>query len=130
MGSVRWIPGTGGRPVLPLGRGEIAFTTHYRKTDVKTALPSTAGKTRFNETRLGFDGKWDAVVRLWFESSTIITQKNNYNIPIYQDFLNIGADYTLPFWKRIGHIGRIFSLPYRQSFFYERYKHWNCGGNI
>ncbi len=74
-GSVRWIPETGGRLQFPLGRGEIALTTHYRKTDVKTALPSTAGKTRFNETRIGIDGKWDAVVGLWFESSTIITQK-------------------------------------------------------
>ncbi|MDD2245739.1 MAG: hypothetical protein PHI70_00850 [Proteiniphilum sp.] len=117
MGSVRWIPETGGRLQFPLGRGEIAFTTHYRKTDVKTALPSTAGKTRFNETRLGFDGKWDAVVGLWFESSTIITQKNNYNIPIYQDFLNIGADYTLPFGNGLGISAEYFRYHIGNRFF-------------
>ena len=58
-------PEYGGRFQAPLSKGEIAFTTHYRRADLSKGFSSVdAGEDPLaRENRYGLDGKWD-VVRL------------------------------------------------------------------
>lgn len=102
LGSVPQIPEIGGRVQFPIGRGELAFSTHYRQADMKTLLPIAEGNTALSETRFGADGKWDVGIGLWFETSAFVTQKNNFGVFPYQHFLNVGADYTIPIGNGLG----------------------------
>ena len=117
LGSARWIPEVGGRLQVPLGPGELAFSTHYRKADVRTLLPVVPERTYLDETRFGLDGKWDIGIGLWFEASTALMQKNEYNIALYQDFLNVGGDYTLPVGNGIGVSAEYFRYHIGDTFF-------------
>lgn len=102
MGSAQWKPEVGGRLQIPAGPGELALSTHYRKANVQTFLPSGADKTLLNESRIGLDGKWDVGVGLWFESSVTVLEANTYKIPKVQDAWNVGADYTFPIGNGVG----------------------------
>ena len=86
----------GGRLEVPLLQGEIALSTNFRSVE----LPVT-GKS-LQENRIGLDGKWDVGPGIWFESSITQLQKNEYNLPRYQDAWNVGADYTLNIGSGIG----------------------------
>lgn len=103
FGSEKWKPEVGGRIELPMPKGEIALTTHYRKVHAVNMLSSLWNDYRLlNENRIGLDGKWDLGVGLWFESSTTITERNSILIPRYQDMWNVGVDYTIPLGNGIG----------------------------
>jgi len=103
FGSDKWRPEVGGRVELPVTKGEIAFTTHYRKVHAVNMLSSAWNDYRLlNENRIGLDGKWDLGVGLWFEGSTTITEKNAILVPRYQDMLNVGVDYTIPLGNGLG----------------------------
>ncbi|MBV5343660.1 hypothetical protein JZU68_08690, partial [bacterium] len=74
FGTEKWKPEVGGRIELPMPKGEMALTTHYRKVHAVNMLSSAWNDYRLlNENRIGLDGKWDVGVGLWFESSTTIT---------------------------------------------------------
>ncbi len=103
FGTEKWKPELGGRIELPLPKGEIAVSTHYRRVHALNLVSSMWGDYRLlSENRLGLDGKWDLGIGVWFESSTTITQKNEINVPRFQDMWNVGADYTFPLGSGLG----------------------------
>lgn len=106
FGSAKWKPEMGGRFQTPLGSGELALSTNFRKMivpDLASSIPNH--NFELNESRVGLDGKWDIGIGLWFESSLTYTDKKNYLIPItqrFQDMWNVGADYTFPVGNGVG----------------------------
>ncbi len=101
-GSAQWKPEIGGRIELPAGNGEMALSTHFRTTEFQNPDLSSIKYEQLKESRIGLDGKWDIGVGLWFESSTTITEKNDFLIPRFQEMLNIGADYTFNVGNGLG----------------------------
>jgi len=88
-------PEFGGRLQVPLFSGEVAFSFHHRLMDPSLSLlPLPANETdAVPENRFALDGKWDAGAGIWFEGALV---HQNYRIfPLrYQQFINIGTDYT------------------------------------
>lgn len=81
-------PELGFRYQHPVPSGEIALSLNHRT--VETELGATS---RYQETKIGLDGKWDIGPGIWFEDSfTASSQasplKSGWN------FLTIGTDYT------------------------------------
>lgn len=105
-GSSQWKPELGGRFQMPLGAGEIALSSNFRKINVPNLVSSIPNNDYLlDESRIGLDGKWDVGVGLWFETSVNITDKKNNLIPTVskvQDMWNIGADYTFPIGNGVG----------------------------
>jgi hypothetical protein len=102
-------PELGGRIQVPLLSGEIAGTYHFRKAnlfefDLHDSLKTTG---LASENRIGLDGKFDLSVGLWFEG-VLSWQKNN--APIWQRFMNLGADYTFNLGKGLTLMTEFFSL--------------------
>lgn len=92
--SVKNKPEFGFRVQLPIPGGEIATSYHYRVADVEKVFPIPhGGKPHIREKRLGFDGKVDYVVGIWFEAA--LTHRE-IHIPEleYSHALNLGLDYT------------------------------------
>ncbi|VBB45738.1 conserved exported hypothetical protein [uncultured Paludibacter sp.] len=102
LGSATWVPEIGGRAEMPIGPGEIAVSTHFRKADIHSLISSVPEKTYINESRIGLDGKWDVGIGLWFESSISMFEKSEYPISIFNDMWNLGADYTIPVGSGLG----------------------------
>jgi len=92
--SLKKSPEFGGRVQLPLGRGEMGTTYHYRVANAGELnnLPHGAS-TEIREKRLAMDGKFDLGVGLWFEAVLI---HKDIEIPEikYTRMLNLGMDYT------------------------------------
>ena len=85
----------GGRIQTPLWTGELGIAYHHREVD-PSGLPSVSSIMQqgfIPEDRLGLDGKWDAVIGIWFEA---MLQHQQTNIPgmKYQRLWTLGADYT------------------------------------
>lgn len=102
IGSATWIPEFGGRVEMPVGPGELALSTHFRKADIYTIIPMAPEKTYVNEKRIGLDGKWDVGIGLWFESSISIFDKTSYPLSVFNDMWNVGTDYTVPVGSGLG----------------------------
>lgn len=102
MGTAQWTPEMGGRAQIPVGPGELAFSTDFRKANVQSYLSSVPDGTYLDEKRFGLDGHWDLGLGLWFESSAGVFDKNNFSIPRFQDLWNVGADYTIPVGAGLG----------------------------
>lgn len=99
----------GGRFQHPVPSGEMAFTIHYRETDIAKGLDNIAAmlglpsgivnpeafatENPVPETRIGLDGKWDITIGCWFEAA-LIHQDIGWMPYKYQRMINIGADYT------------------------------------
>jgi hypothetical protein len=81
-------PEFGGRVQLPVPRGEIALSYHYREAQV-----SFLTEKAYPENRIGFDGKWDVVLGLWIEASYTRGHKDLGDFT-NQFFGTIGTDYT------------------------------------
>ena len=88
-------PELGGRLQIPLFSGEIAFSYHHRKVDLKEGLFGLIppGDQSISENRIGLDGKWDIEVGIWFEGALI---HKDVEIPGYRylTLVNLGIDYT------------------------------------
>jgi hypothetical protein len=85
----------GGRLQLPLFSGEIAFTYHHRQAEINKELLLLEQNSAFSfpENRIAIDGKWDAVIGLWFEGT--LEHQNSAVLPFpWRRALNIGLDYT------------------------------------
>ena len=79
------LPEYGGRFQYPVGRGELAITTHNRMIDI-------SGES-ISEHRIALDGVWDVGVGVLFESVLIKTGVED-SLMDWQSFLTLGMDYT------------------------------------
>jgi hypothetical protein len=86
------IPEIGGRVQLPIPKGEIGLTYHYREADSE-GIPELPSYDKIPENRFGLDVKWDVTVGLWLEASHI-TKSENLGILTNQTLINVGSDYT------------------------------------
>ncbi len=71
----------GGRLQLPLGRGEVAVTTHTR-------LVQAGGR----ENRLALDGNWDLGIGIWFEA--MLQHQDDPAELSWVQLITLGMDYT------------------------------------
>jgi hypothetical protein len=85
----------GGRWQMPLYKGEFAISYHHREAYLKKEILGQIPlwNESIPEDRLGLDGKWDINIGLWFEAA-IIHQKIELPAMKYQQFINLGMDYT------------------------------------
>lgn len=102
IGSSRGRPEIGGRAEFPAFSGEMGVSVHHRKADLHTLLPGVPKNSLLNENRIGFDGRWDVGVGLWFETAFTCLQKNAQSIAIHQDAVSVGMDYTFPIGNGLG----------------------------
>ncbi len=75
----------GGRVQVPIWTGEAGFSFHRREAQINNST--------FPENRIGIDGKWDAGIGLWFETTITNLQTQITKIK-YNKQWTIGADYT------------------------------------
>ncbi len=118
----KWKPEIGGRAEIPAGNGELAFSTHFRKIEFQNPLMSSIKYENLKESRLGIDGKWDLGAGIWFENSTIISQKNDFHVPRFQEMLNVGVDYTFNIGKGLGFTTEYLFFQVGNKFFTEGLK--------
>jgi hypothetical protein len=85
-------PEFGGRVQVPVPRGEVALSYHYRIADTR-GLQNINAYSEAPENRVGLDGKLNLGFGLWFEGSWI---GNTMDLGKYtnQEIFNIGADNT------------------------------------
>jgi len=92
----RWKPEFGGRAQLPVPRGEVAATYHHRS--VHREEPGIV--TRFNEDRVGLDGRWDVGVGVSVEAT--MQRQGFAGQEIWQRAAVLGLDYTLGIGNGLG----------------------------
>jgi hypothetical protein len=116
-GSEQWSPEVGGRFQMPAGPGQIALSTHHRKVQMPNVTSSFPNNNfLLNENRVGFDGKWDVGIGLWFESSVTVTQKSILMPFPVVDAWNVGADYTFGIGNGLGMTVEYFRYHLGQQF--------------
>ncbi len=88
-------PEWGGRLQIPVFNGELAGTFHRRTALLVIPTPLLPTPLRYTvpESRYAFDGKWDIIVGVWFETS--LTHQSLKILP-YSDktMSTLGTDYT------------------------------------
>ncbi|WRQ32888.1 hypothetical protein U5907_09930 [Bacteroidales bacterium MB20-C3-3] len=118
------VPEFGGRVQVPVGRGEIAFTFHRRKTDLsgiggssvisEIGVGSELGPE--SENRYGLDMRFDYEIGFWLEGvwinrrGTTNTMSNQSTansffesqLPVNQRMVTVGADYTFGLGNGLG----------------------------
>ena len=102
-------PEYGGRFQAPLSKGEIAFTTHYRRADLSKGFTSVdAGEDPLaRENRYGLDGKWDVGIGLWFEVAAV--RQTRPALPSSDSgAMTLGADYTFGLGNGLHVLGEYF----------------------
>lgn len=93
--SDRHWPEFGGRVQIPAGKGELAFSGHFRYIGIDQSsglFPVNLDKP-VPEYRFGLDGKWDIGPGIWFEG-TYTYQNLPQSIINHVRMLTVGADYT------------------------------------
>lgn len=87
----------GGRAQSPLWTGEVGVTYHHRRADLTPliVIHNDMSSLVAPEDRLGFDGKWDIGIGVWFEA-VLIRQESDLLPAKYQRQWTVGADYTFP----------------------------------
>lgn len=85
----------GGRWQMPIARGELAISYHHRQVDLNKGLLGQIplGNESVPEDRIGLDGKWDAVIGIWFEAA-VVHQRIDLSPMKYQRWMTVGVDYT------------------------------------
>jgi len=86
----------GGRFQLPVGNGEIGFSTHNRIISRKDLPPNLAINSMPKSTpeiKAAIDGFFDIGIGLWFESS-IVHADYGADFHNWQSMLTLGSDYT------------------------------------
>lgn len=102
-------PEVGGRVQIPLLKGEIATTYHYRDGDLRGSFAdSLTTRNSFSENRLALDGKFDWEIGFWFEGA-LIHQNLDYTNRHYQRLLNLGVDYTFALGNGLSVITEYFT---------------------
>lgn len=77
----------GGRIQNPMLAGDLAISAHRRRVAAPGPLPD------YPETRVGLDGRWDAIIGLWFEGAVAYADTAQTEAR-YQRLLTVGGDYT------------------------------------
>jgi hypothetical protein len=103
------IPEVGGRIQMPVPKGELALSYHFREVDTRDLGDSIPSYARVAENRVGIDGKWDWLVGFWIEGSWI-GKNQNTGIFTHEEMVNFGADYTFG-------IGNGLNMVVEQLFF-------------
>ncbi len=94
--SVKTRPEFGGRIQVPVARGELGTTFHYRMADAGRVYSIPPGEQmHVREKRLALDGKFDIGPGLWFEA-VLIHQEIHLPERTWQRMFNAGMDYTFP----------------------------------
>lgn len=89
----RHAPEFGGRVQIPVPKGEIALSYHFREVDLGNLGFTNPEFEKIPENRIAIDGRFDTKVGLWFEGSWINKGKN-IGMLTNQEILNVGTDYT------------------------------------
>lgn len=114
------IPEAGARLQLPLSRGEMALSYHYRKAE-QYNHPSfnTPNLPDMTENRFAFDMKLNLEVGLWLESSWTHT-KNTTLVPQNQSMTTLGIDYTFPIGNGLAataeHLFTAMQIPQQKDY--------------
>jgi hypothetical protein len=89
-------PELGGRIQLPIPKGEIGISSHFRKADYSAMLDTIPmiTQTIFNEERIGIDGKLDLGIGAWFEYVVYHNDPDILFINEWETYFNVGIDYT------------------------------------
>lgn len=87
-------PEFGGRIQFPIPKGEAAFSYHHRKAGTAFDTSFVISNVMYPEDKLGFDGKWDLGVGIWFEAVAKHNSITNSWIPTWETYFNLGMDYT------------------------------------
>ena len=88
------MPEFGGRMQVPVSRGELSTTYHYRVANAGEVYTLNHGeKSEIREKRLALDGKFDLGVGLWFEA-VLVHQEIHIPELRYRRMFNLGMDYT------------------------------------
>jgi len=86
----------GGRLQVPMVKGEVGLSYHYRKADFSTfyiAMPEVTDPF-FRQDLLGLDAKWDIGPGIWFEYTLKRNDEMNTLFSRNEHFINLGMDYT------------------------------------
>lgn len=106
------VPEFGGRVQVPVGKGEMAFTFHRRKTDLSGfGIDLGMGSDRLCENKFGLDMRFDYEIGFWLEAVWInrrgvINETSNQlmglQLPVNQRMVTVGADYTFGLGNGLG----------------------------
>jgi len=88
-----WKSEFGGRVQVPVPRGEVATSYHYRRAELSSRGLEQVVWTA-PEHRFGLDGKWDVGVGLWFECAASHLTDPDLLAFFWQRELTLGSDYT------------------------------------
>lgn len=100
-GSERWNLEPGARVQVPLPRGEVAASYHYRRFTSRTITPEPAVYA-VNEDRLGIDGKWDVGIGVLFEATMGRQVDEARWDTTWQRMATVGLDYTFGIGSGLG----------------------------
>lgn len=129
-------PEIGGRLQSPVPLGEVGFTYHQRKVDLKKGLemiPLLFNSTdtqlpdpdflkdyfdlnSFNEYRYSCDGKWDVEIGIWLESALIYRDLDLLPYQ-YQQMFTMGTDYTFGIGNGLHVMGEHLFTQYSEEMF-------------
>lgn len=84
------LPELGLRFQQPVPKGEVALSTNFRKIEMNVG---TLNESKFLETKVGLDGKWDVGPGIWFEDSYTFTSQSS-PFSAGWNLLTVGADLT------------------------------------
>ena len=116
--TVKKSPEFGGRLQLPFFAGEIALSFHHRQVDLGDlyVAPMIPVDKKISENRLAVDGKWDVGIGLWIEG-VIQRQKSELLLYDWQNFFNLGMDYTFNLGNGLTASGEHFIFNNNQKIF-------------
>ena len=101
FGTSKWEPEVGGRFQLPVPRGEVAASYHYRNASTENSI-GVPSYGYIPENRIGIDAKWDIAVGLWVEAAWIHKSGNLLGVYNDQTSVNLGFDYTFGLGNGLG----------------------------
>lgn len=100
----------GGRIQIPLGSTELGVAIHQRKVDIREFLKiSNPNDLMATEQRIGMDMFWNLGVGVYFESTFLKLDKNDF-LPEEQTFVTLGCDYTFDYGDGISSILEIMGI--------------------
>lgn len=109
-------PEFGGRFQLPLPKGELALSYHYRWAQSDSSLAYLFNMGPLPEHRWSLDGKWDLGVGIWWEAVQIYRPQGLGPFRAVQQ-LNLGLDYTFALGNGLNCSAEYLFLGYGQELF-------------
>lgn len=97
LSTTKGKPEYGGRLQFPISTGELGLSFHHRKAEISSTDPFSSAEPMYettNQNRLALDGKWDAVVGLWFEYVLKKQDKHHILSRKWEQYYNLGTNYT------------------------------------